>query len=109
MLDVFFVVHGEGRRLCANVRPHRDRRRERVLVDSTSELMAGGIVNVVFVSVTGPGVTGPGMPWQNGPTVGMNASTAIDHTVCLRAKSTSKFLRLEFGGTVCAVCADGAV
>jgi hypothetical protein len=42
VLDVFFVVHGEGRRLCANVRPHRDRRRERILVDSTSELMAGG-------------------------------------------------------------------
>ena len=39
MLDVFFVVHSEEQRLCANVRPHRDRRRERVLVDSTSELL----------------------------------------------------------------------
>lgn len=39
MLDIISVVHGEARRLCGDGRPHQDRWRERVLIESASELL----------------------------------------------------------------------
>jgi hypothetical protein len=78
-LDTFFVVHTEVRRLCADVRPHLGRRRDRTFLSIAplSSLWSGTerrVRNVVFVGVAGAGVTGPRMPWQNGVTY----SNALD-------------------------------